>query len=188
MAKQTLLIVETYDEETEFRERHYVSFEKFIEMLLKRWPKLARVVESPDTEDLSPSAPTSVRVGVPPLVPDEEDMTEDDVDWEEVARFLRDVWYLCFKFDGSVTSGCRSKERNLGVGGKPTSKHTFEAGWGMACDISFITEAKRKEAEKFIALQYPEMHVYRGQDYDLRRIHLQGWKYGEKPHTRPYRP
>jgi len=42
--KELLILIETYDEELDLRERHYVKFDKFKELLLNRWPELKKVL------------------------------------------------------------------------------------------------------------------------------------------------
>lgn len=37
-------IIETYDEEKDLRQQHHVDFEKFKDLLLRRWPELAETI------------------------------------------------------------------------------------------------------------------------------------------------
>ncbi len=45
MSKEYYLVIETYDEEKDLREKHRVTFEQFKNMLLRRWPELDRALK-----------------------------------------------------------------------------------------------------------------------------------------------
>ena len=114
-------------------------------------------------------------------------MPMDPIDWNEVRQFLGWVWKACHAYNASVTSGCRTELRNEEVSPGVPSKHTFRHGWGMACDLWFD---KPKDRDRFITFheKHPRYHIYVGPDYDPHQLHVQGWKYQERPHRRSPMP
>ena len=106
-------------------------------------------------------------------------MMEQEIDWVQVQNFTGFIWRLALRHDASVTSGCRSPERNAAKGGHPKSKHTFSGGWGMACDLMLDSPASRPAAmeECREAGYYPVVK----DGYAPGQLHVQGWAYGESP-------
>ena len=106
---------------------------------------------------------------------------QQEIDWVKVEAFVGFCWRLAFKHDGSITSGCRSRQRNQTVGGSvdPPSKHTFAGGWGMACDFMFDTEQGLKQARA--EADAKGYHTYRGESYAPTQLHVQGWLVGQDP-------
>lgn len=112
-------------------------------------------------------------------------MISNTINWKDVGDFLVFAWQVCEIYNGSITSGCRSKKRNKEIGAEDESKHTFAFGWGMGVDIVFDTEEGKRAAVAYIKLHKPQYHVYIGTNYSPERIHLQGWQYQQKPYWRP---
>lgn len=106
-------------------------------------------------------------------------MTDRDIDWVRVEAFLVFVWRLCLRYDGSVTSGCRSTARNESVGGHPKSKHTFAGGWGMGLDVMLEDPAKRELVAQDCRVE--GYHPVIKANYAPGQIHIQGWAYGQTP-------
>lgn len=64
----------------------------------------------------------------------------------DVRDFAAGVVAYCLAFSGSVTSWCRSVERNREVGGVPRSAHLV----GLAVDVVYDGASPGPEADHFL--------------------------------------
>ena len=84
-----------------------------------------------------------------------------------IAEFWEKAVLICKEFDGSMTSGVRSKQRNASVGGAGLSWHVA----GLACDVVLDDPGRKGD------------FIQRAKAYDFPfildegdHIHLQGEK------------
>ena len=94
------------------------------------------------------------------------------------SAFLTFIWVdICQQYEASVTGGCRTAKRNQHVGGSEGSRHTFEGGWGLACDFWFDDPNDRQPARR--ALEEAGYYTYVGPAYEAHRLHVQGFRAGD---------
>lgn len=99
--------------------------------------------------------------------------------WNLVAKkFLVDMWWLAIVNHGSVTSGCRTPQRNRAKGGATMSKHRIALG-GLAVDFVFRSKAGREAARAKATSMGYFPHV--GSDYGPHRLHVQAIQKGVDP-------